>query len=240
MAPPETGRPTHTSALLRPSIVLKRLSRKHPAAWSNIKARIKFLQSANVVMHASISASCAASVRRARSLSTPAVTRIPDHPLFAQLSQQEPTASFTHLRFNTSNHGKILVFSSGNIIRAGKSTHADAVHSNVAFMRWCRTVHPALHGLWPTGISMPNSVWNGQYTTPIDSSVLQNGQATYSDRFPGISIALDNADITSAITPELFLKDSKWIMPGVKDIPSLFSAAAQLASLHQEVEPLPP
>jgi TATA-box binding protein (TBP) (component of TFIID and TFIIIB) len=215
--------------------LLRRLADSRPAAWRCIKARIKYLKSANVVLHASSGAGPGAAVRRARLTGTPAVARIPNHPIFAQLSQQAAGSPFTHLRFNTVAHGKLLVFSSGNIIRAGKSTHADALYAVLAFTRWCRALHPALHGMWPAGVNMPNSVWSGQYTTPIDNAILQHGQATYSDRFPGISISLDRTNLSSKITPELFLKSSKWILPGVKDIESLFESAAQLAALHESV-----
>lgn len=232
---PAAGAPTRSSSLLQPAASLKTLAAQRPDRWSAIKARIKYLKSANVVLHASAGPPPGAAVRRSRVTGVPVVSKLPNHPLFAQLAQQEAASPFTHLRFNTVAHGKLLAFSSGNVIRAGKHTHGDAYQAVLAFSRWCRRLHPHLHGMWPSAISMPNSVWSAQYTTETPHAIKHHAQATYSDRFPGISISLDRAELSSKITPELFLKDSKWILPGVRDIASLYAAAAQMAALQGSV-----
>ena len=183
-------------------------------------------------MHASMGGSTGQMLRRAKIIGCLPVSKIPSHPIFEQLSQQNPDSSFTHHRFSTKSHGKLLAFSTGNIIRAGKSTHADAFHALLAFLRWCRALNPKLHGMWPMAVSMPNSVWSGQFNTSIDRCVLDHSVATHSDRFPGISLNFQNTNITSKITPELFLKESKWIVPGVKDIVSLFNIVQELTTLH--------
>lgn len=232
---PASGAPTRSSSLLQPVALLKKLTAQHPGRWSAIRAQIKYLKSANVVLHASAGSSPGAAVRRSRVTGVPVVGKLPNHPLFAQLAQQETASPFTHLRFNTVAHGKLLAFNSGNVIRAGKHTHGDAYQAVLAFSRWCRKLHPHLHGMWPSAISMPNSVWSAQYTANIPHAVKHHSQATYSDRFPGISISLDRGELTSKITPELFLKDSKWILPGVRDIASLYAAAGQMATLASSV-----
>lgn len=159
---------------------------------------------------------------------------MPKLPVFKQLSAENPDSPFSHMRFHTVDHGKMLVFGSGNIIRAGKYTHADAICCLLAFFRWARAQMPTMTTLWPGAISMPNSVLTGQFTTKLDASIKTNAAATSSLRFPGISIALKNC--TDNITPELFTKDAKWILPGVKQAPGAFEACCAMTELcHPKV-----
>jgi len=202
------------------------------ADWAKITKGVSRLTRSNVVLHASIGAKGGHSYRRARVLGVATICTIPPHPVFEQLSQQGAASPFTHFRFHTNRHGKLLVFKTGNLIRAGKSTHADAYNALVVFMRWVRTLLPGLAAMWPCAVSLPNSVWTGQFATPISHALKQHPRATYSDRFPGISYRLVTP---SSVTPEIFLKASKWILPGAKTAEDVFNALVELVDLHAEL-----
>ena len=159
---------------------------------------------------------------------------MPALPTLKQLSAEEPESPFSHMRFNTKSHGKLLVFATGNVIRAGKYTHTDAVSCLLAFVRWAREQSPELCLFWPAAISMPNSVLTGQFSTPVSKLLGEHNAATSSNRFPGISIRLPDTMI-SKITPEVFLKDSKWILPGVRCAKGAFDAIAHLIAVVDSV-----
>jgi hypothetical protein len=156
---------------------------------------------------------------------------MPQLPVFLQLSAEEPESPFSHMRFNTTNHGKLLVFSTGNVIRAGKYTHCDAVGCLLAFFRWARGQDSVLNAMWPAAISTPNAVLTGQFVSPINPSFKHHAKATCSNRFPGISVQLPEQAGGDRVTPELFLKDSKWILPGVRSAPGAFNALAELVDI---------
>lgn len=204
-----------------------------PSEWSRVKQHVKYLKRANVVLHSS----CQSTPRllaRAKLMGAPAVEEMPQLPVFQQLSAEEPESPFSHMRFNTVAHGKLLVFATGNIIRAGKYTHADAVACLMAFFKWSRTQSTKLHSLWPSAIGMPNAVLTGQFTTPIDPAVVGHNTAMSTNRFPGISVKIPQRDGEN-ITPEIFLKASKWILPGSRTAAGVFSATLALCDLHASV-----
>lgn len=208
---------------------LRALCLTRKTKWAKIIKGVSYLTRSNVVLHASIGAKNGLSYRRARIIGAATVHTVPAHPVFEQLSQQGASSPFTHFRFHTKRHGKLLVFKTGNIIRAGKSTHADAYNALIIFMRWVRTLVPGLAAMWPCAVSLPNSVWTGQFLAPISAGLKQHPRATYSDRFPGISYRLKT---NTTVTPEIFLKASKWILPGTKTACDVFDALDELVDLH--------
>jgi len=205
---------------------------QQPAAWKRIRQRVKYLKRANVVLHSS----CQPTPRllaRARVLGSPPIERMPELPVFQQLSAEEPESPFSHMRFNTVSHGKLLVFATGNIIRAGKYTHADAVACLLAFFKWARGQSAELHSLWPSAVGLPNAVLTGQFTEPIDKSVAARDDAMSTNRFPGISMRIPTY-CGENITPEIFLKASKWILPGARTAPGVFAALKSLCDIYDD------
>ena len=156
---------------------------------------------------------------------------MPQLPVFQQLSAEEPESPFSHMRFNTVAHGKLLVFATGNIIRAGKHTHADAVACLLAFFKWARGQSAGLHSLWPSAVGMPNAVLTGQFATPIGDAVASRDDAMSTNRFPGISLQIPSYRGEN-ITPEIFLKASKWILPGARTAPGVFAALNSLCDVY--------
>jgi hypothetical protein len=222
--------PNHQSALhfTRSWLYIRSQNR---SKWENVKQRVKYLKRANVVLHSSCQP-VPRMLARAKILGTPLTEQMPELPVFQQLSAEEPESPFSHMRFNTVSHGKLLVFSTGNIIRAGKYTHADAVACLLAFFKWARGQATELHSLWPSAIGMPNAVLTGQFNTPMLSTIKHHATAMSTDRFPGISIQIPSY-CGENITPEIFLKASKWILPGARTPAGVFAAVVHLCELHK-------
>lgn len=147
---------------------------------------------------------------------------------FLQACRADSTGSpFAHLRLSTRSNGKILTFKTGNVIRAGKYCHGDACLAAVRFQSW---LHHSTHkraAPWPSAISCPNTVCTGQLLASPSAEVKKDWCATSSNKFPGIAIAVPN----NTCTPELFLKEGKFICPGVTTVTSLTQALHKLAEL---------
>ena len=194
-----------------------------------VKARIRAITRSNTVLHANLSPS-PREVHVATLLGSPQpFSRMMEHPRLRLISAPEASSPFSHRKFTTRAHGRLLFFSTGNVIRAGKHTHGDAVRSVLAFVVWAGKVCGSL--LWPTSISCPNTVCSSQYTAPISPAIRNHWRASYSPRFPGISFTFPDAP---GVTTELFLKQSKWIAPGVQSPEALVTVAAGMAALYAE------
>ena len=179
-------------------------------------------------------------VETARSVQTatllgcrPLPLRLPAQGKMQMVAANEPNSPFSHLRLHTRRHGKMLVFSTGNIIRAGKHTHADAAWAVLAMRRWAMKgdSHHAL--LWPTAMSAPNAVCNGQLSEPMPQSIYTHWRATHTDKFPGIALEFASAP---GITAEFFMKEHKFILPGVTNADNLVNALVGFVELHTELK----
>jgi len=86
-----------------------------------------------------------------------------------------------HKRHDCGDNGKFLQFESKNSIRAGKRSHADAVHS---VYKWKKFIgNPKI-----ASITTPNLVASGQFKHKINIEKLkQMPTANYSKKFPGKS-----------------------------------------------------
>lgn len=153
-------------------------------------------------------------------------------------SSSDLDSPFEHLRFNTTDSGKILVFhGKRNIIRAGKHTHADAFLSVLRFLQWSQ----CNEGNWFTGIATPNSVINGWFKTPLKSTLRTCPYVSYSDKFPGISVNVSKAYAAmfgqvlqnNCCTPEIY-RSGKFIIPGVKTPQDLVVACMVLNKLYEQ------
>ncbi len=147
------------------------------------------------------------------------------------LATSDPRSPFSHKRYTLKKHGKLLIFRTGDIIRAGKHTHGDAVTALYAFTRWA-SKGTAASLSWPTTVSIPNTVCNAAYTVPIKESVKEHYRATHTPKFPGIALGWQ---ALQGVTVELFLKRNNWIAPGIASPEMLVTASELMNQLHVEV-----
>ena len=135
---------------------------------------------------------------------------------------------FRHLRFNTKHDQNILKFEKkGNLIRAGKHTHADGLLSVIKFILWAKQEK------WFTGIATPNSVMNGSFVGTMDKSVSTYPKASSTNKFPGISISMHSEEKTNTCTPELYLRRGAFIVPGVKCPKDLVECLIELNKIYE-------
>lgn len=207
--------------------------------WANVRhlserdqtrfgTHLSSIKRANVVMHSTVNETHR-SVARFELLGRRNANAVVENKLGSIVSSSGSVGPFTHQRFHTTCDGKILLFRTSNIIRAGKSSHGDAVKGVISFAR--------LMGGWPTAMSIPNTVASCAYSRPIDESVRDDWRAVWTTKFPGIAITF--RDI--AATVELFLKRSNWIAPGVKNPKHLVDSINKMCELwdttNQHCEP---
>ena len=150
---------------------------------------------------------------------------------FAMATSTELNSPFCHTKLTT-KLGKVLVFPTGNFIRAGKYTHADAVWAILFLMKWV-----AGDGMmqWPTAFSVPNTVLTGGYVTPISESVRKHWRSVFTSKFPGIALTFDSLPGT---TIELFLAKGKFIVPGCSSGDFIAKVVEEMGTLHEEAAKL--
>lgn len=141
-------------------------------------------------------------------------------------SNSDPDSPFRHSKYDLSTDGKILQFQrKQNLIRAGKNSHADAVRSTLLFLAWTA---PAK---WPTRMSSPNMVASGKFACPLPETVRNLPHATWSAKFPGVALKTGVVQCT----PEVYLRQGTYIVPGVTTPQTLSVCLQQLSKM---LEPL--
>lgn len=194
----------------------------------SVAKKYKHLRQANVVLHCDLNPGA-----RARHLATffgqDLPTSVPNSEEMQIIAcPAKPQSAFAHWKIKTTA-GTVLVFNSWHIIRSGGSSHGCAITSLLQFVNFLRRRHKTTHGLiWPSAASIPNSVYAGQFTARVNQSFKAASCATHTTKFPGIAV---NLSIPEKVTPELFLKASKFILPGVKTASTLSAALTSLAEL---------
>lgn len=109
--------------------------------------------------------------------------------------------------------GKAFCFGGGAIIRAGKHTHAHAMWGTLEFFfLFTRLAAPEHPSRWLSAIQAPNMVISGQFKHMISHTIANDPACTKTSKFPGIQITVPS-HLNS--TPELYLKRSTFIVPGV-------------------------
>ena len=193
--------------------------------------RVRCLERSNVVIHATVRSSGGRSVIRdtlAGRCESGAFFR---GQRFAMATSTELNSPFCHTKLTT-KLGKVLVFPTGNFIRAGKHTHADAVWAILYLMKW---VAGDGDMQWPTAFSVPNTVLTGEYETPISENVRKHWRAVFTSKFPGIALTFDSLPGT---TIELFLAKGKFIVPGCSSGDFIAKVVEEMARLHDEAAKL--
>lgn len=194
-------------------------------AWTR---RYKSLVQSNVVLHSSLKPVKSRRRHLANMFGRDMPTLIPgDGKMRIVSAQTTPSSPFAHYKIKTTT-GTILLFKSSNIIRSGGYSVGRAVTSLFQFINYLRTACPDTHPVaWASAAAVPNSVYSGQFAEPVSPSFRTAACATFTSKFPGIAVTLP---IRDRITPELFLKDSKFIIPGVKSPEALASALETFAA----------
>ena len=132
---------------------------------------------------------------------------------------------FSHKKLYT-NRGKLLVFSTGNVIRAGRHTHSDAAVAMIKAFQWAGAP-------WPTAIAAPNTVCCGQFAKAVRVETARNHWRTnWTPRFPGVAVLFKEMP---NVTVQFFGKDSKWVVPGSASPKQLCNAVNLMTTWHDEV-----
>jgi len=148
----------------------------------------------------------------------------------------KPGVDASHIRVSTwpekRNDGKMLMFHSGAVIRAGKATHVDAVRCIFKFNQWARKKCRQRH-MWHAAIGCPNMVLSGKLAHPPPSRFKDHWRCNHSPKFPGVALQTDER-----ITPEVYPKSGAFIVPGVTTAKGAVAAlriVAEVAlSAHEE------
>lgn len=219
--PPSEG---VTREVLQQHTLIARSIRRRPA----VRRVFKSLRQANVVLHCDLNPG-PRSTYLASMFGAELPTGVPGDADMQLIScPAKPQSAFAHWKIKTTA-GTILVFNSWHVIRSGGSSHACALTSLFRFVNFLRLRHSKSHGLvWPSSASIPNSVYAGQFAQKIGDSFKSSVAATYTSKFPGIAVTLP---IPEKVTPEVFLKASKFILPGVKTASVLVEALSSLATI---------
>lgn len=194
------------------------------------KSKVKFNQiqsqiMTNVVLLATLPRSANSCRRQAAVYRGSSPPSIATSASLSAFSHEPPRTNATHYRISVSSGpaaGKYLVFGTGNIIRAGKHTHADAVAKTARLILELRNGGVLSPRVYPAVMSCPNTVVTGKFKDPVDQNLLEaDWRVNSSKRFPGRSVSIKN----SKIVPELYASDGRFIMPGVASPDQLLEAS---------------
>lgn len=191
----------------------------------------KYIKRANVVHHVSIAVPNHLSAFRAAIYRMTPPQGIATSTHLAAANLETTSGKKAHYRLRTQHDGKFLVFGTGNLILAGKTSHASACLSSNRMIRMLAALHPSSKLMWPAHHSSPNCVVTGQIIKPIKDTIkVDNAHVNYSNKFPGIALSIN----VPKVTPELYLRQGKIIIPGIVNSKQLVEATDQICSI---VEP---
>jgi len=128
--------------------------------------------------------------------------------------------------------GKAFCFGGGAIIRAGKHTHAHAVWGTLEFFfLFAKLTAPEHPSKWLSAIQAPNMVISGKLACAISEDIVNDPACTKTSKFPGIQVAVPE-HLNS--TPELYLKRSTFIVPGVTSPNQLAQILRALIAIYSK------
>lgn len=201
--------------------------------WRRLKTKrpiFKYIKRANVVHHVSIGVPRYQSAMRACVYRLTPPQGINTSPHLAAANLEPTSGKKAHYRLRTQNDGKFLVFGTGNLILAGKTTHASACLSSNRMINMLASLHPSSALMWPAHHSSPNCVVTGQIESKISDTLKEDTvHVNYSNKFPGIALAID----VPKVTPELYLRQGKIIIPGIVNCNQLINATQQICTIVQ-------
>ena len=217
-------------AILKPpsfnhSNIIKKILLSHPELLG--------LDASNIVMHCSLVPERRSPVVESM-LGRPLPTVAPSGERLRMMSAvSTPASPFAHfnIKITSEDYGSstFLLFNSNHLIRSGGGDTGTSFLTVLRFLNYLRRISNETHdNAWLSAVSIPNSVYCGQFRYAVDIKIRTSSFATYTSKFPGIAIALDMED---KVTPELFLKASKFIIPGIKNKSMLISAVNRLIEI---------
>lgn len=203
-------------------------ARDYAEALKSKKSSFRFIESqmmTNVVLLATLPRGINACARHSRTYRGSSPAQIRTSAALAAFSHEPPRSSATHYRVAVSHglaEGKYLVFGTGNIIRAGKHTHADAVSKTARLIVALKNSKVLHRNVYPAVMSCPNTVITGKFRGKVDQTKLEaDWRVNSSKRFPGRSVSIKD----SKIVPEIYASDGRFIMPGVASPNQLLQAS---------------
>ena len=133
-----------------------------------------------------------------------------------------------HYRLRTKSDGKFLVFGTGNIILAGRKTHASACVSSVRMIALLSAMPNDGQIMWPAYFSSPNAVMTGQTTRTVAATIKQDTiHVNFSPKFPGLALAIS----PPGVTPELYLRRGMIIVPGITSTTQFKQAITEISNI---------
>lgn len=150
----------------------------------------------------------------------------------ARISQLKAGVDTCHYRVSAHpsdrNDGKILVFKSGNAIRAGKHTHEDSLRCMFLYNQFIRKLCN-MHHEWHAAIDMPNMVLSGKLKKQPSAKFKHHWRCNFSSKFPGVAVATNEAT-----TPEVYPRTSTFIIPGTTTAKSVTGAVLAINNVIDE------
>ena len=194
----------------------------------------KYIKRSNIVMHTSIKQPSTRFWILSALYRTSPPTNLRHNPLFVAANLDMTKSKRPHYRIRTPAHaydGKFLVFGTGNIIVAGTKSHSAAALGSVRMIRMlAKHSDPPLQNIWSSSMSVPNAVITGRLRYPVNESIKSSEFTNHSSKFPGIALRVNEA----RVTPELYLRRSMIIIPGLTSSKSLHNV---LQNVEKIVEP---
>jgi TATA-box binding protein (TBP) (component of TFIID and TFIIIB) len=185
----------------------------------------QYLARSNIVHHTSIQTNKGAAARLASVYRCNFGSTLRTVGELARMNLDSTVGENSHYRLRVGADGKLLVFGTGNLILAGMLTHASACTSITRFLRHLTRLQKT--PLWPSIHSAPNMVVTGQLKMFISPKVRTDILCNCSDKFPGIALNVS----MKGCTPQLFLKRSMVIIPGLTSAHQLKVAVERISAI---------
>ena len=165
---------------------------------------------------------------------------LPEQSLVTLANCTPKWSPFRHRCFKSRGFpGKILQFTRGGVIAAGKASPSDVFYRACSFLATVKAPYFQL-------LAYPNRVCSGEFRFALKSSLKTDSQVVCSSKFPGAAVILKDSSLQS--TPEFYdgcgkkrsiRKKSKFILPGRLNIEELYNVLTEcdrLAYKHSEIK----
>jgi TATA-box binding protein (TBP) (component of TFIID and TFIIIB) len=195
-------------------------------------ACMSYMERSNVVHHSSIRATARVFRARTALYRVCAPMNIRTARSLSRCNLEATKSTSSHYRIRSRKDGKFLVFGTGNIILAGRKSHASAcLSSNRMIARLAKEMQAPL---FTVSHQSPNSVVTGKLVHNVSAAIKHNNiDVNYSNKFPGIALNIN----TVGVTPELYLKRGMVILPGITSSAQLRAVVAEVATIIAPYQP---
>ena len=188
----------------------------------------RWLKRSNIVHHMSLRVPAHIYAYRTALYRLPPPTGINTIGVLASANLECTVGKRAHYRIRTIDDGKFLIFGTGNIILAGKRSHASACVSAGRMARLISKHDAASRTIWPAVHSSPNAVVTGALTAPVSPAIKnETALVNFSNKFPGIALTVT----AKSVTPELYLKRGMVIIPGITSSEQLNTVVGEIGSI---------